>query len=151
MSDIDCPYCGHSQEANDDCYAPDELYEAECQNDECEKIFGYTIEYYPRYWECKLDCRNGSPHRYKKYPYEDEGLGEPYYYGQYKCRDCEQLHCDWRERLEKMEAFVPEKESHKKWLETNLEYTRKKVKELDDREYEKHKKYGELRHEHELD
>jgi uncharacterized Zn-finger protein len=65
MSDLTCPYCNdHDQSASgEDAYNPCELYEIKCTN--CEKVFGYTIEYPPSYTARVLPCANGEPHKWR--------------------------------------------------------------------------------------
>lgn len=63
MKELKCPYCEFQNNVRDDCYEPETPYEAEC--DQCGKIFGFTIQYWPTYSEYKLPCANGKPHDYK--------------------------------------------------------------------------------------
>lgn len=65
MNDIECPYCGHSQEVcHDDGqgYSEDEIHQMECSK--CEKNFTFTtvisFDYYPK----KADCLNGKEHNF---------------------------------------------------------------------------------------
>ena len=66
MNDIDCPYCGHSQEVNHDDganYDESETHQMECY--ECEKAFVFatciSFDYYPE----KADCLHGDDHEFK--------------------------------------------------------------------------------------
>ncbi len=66
MSDIECPYCGHSQEVNHDDganYDESVTHQMECY--ECEKSFVFTtcisFDYYPE----KASCLNGGDHEFK--------------------------------------------------------------------------------------
>jgi len=63
MNDIDCPYCGKSQQINhDDGYGYEEweIYEQECGD--CGKIFVYTTSISFYYEASKADCKNGGEH-----------------------------------------------------------------------------------------
>jgi len=62
MSDLECPYCGTYREQPDETNEPSVVHEAECPN--CNKIFGFTLEYYPTYEEFELPCANGEPHNW---------------------------------------------------------------------------------------
>ena len=66
MKDIECPYCGHSQEVNhDDGAGYDESTTHQMQCYECEKVFVFntwiTFNYSPE----KADCLNGDDHDWK--------------------------------------------------------------------------------------
>lgn len=63
MKELTCPYCEADQEPNCDNLEPNQLFKHECEN--CGKVFGYEIEYYPSYMECELPCANGEPHKWK--------------------------------------------------------------------------------------
>jgi hypothetical protein len=63
MKDLECPECGAWNDAPDDCHEPNRHYECECS--ECEKVFGFQLEYYPSYTEYKTPCANGEPHNWK--------------------------------------------------------------------------------------
>ena len=64
MTEITCPYCGHVQNEPDECYSEGELYEAQCK--ECNKIYGIRPFYTKGYHESKMDCANGSEHKWEK-------------------------------------------------------------------------------------
>lgn len=66
MSDIDCPYCGHSQEVcHDDGFGYKEGINHEMECYECEKNFVFqtciSFDYYPE----KADCLNDGEHNFK--------------------------------------------------------------------------------------
>lgn len=66
MSDIDCPYCGHSQEVcHDDGFGYEEGINHEMECYECEKNFVFqtciSFNYYPE----KADCLNDGDHNFK--------------------------------------------------------------------------------------
>jgi hypothetical protein len=62
VSDLECPYCEHYQDADPDCYEPDVYYDTEC--DECGKVFRYSIEYVAHYSATTADCKNGGEHQW---------------------------------------------------------------------------------------
>ena len=84
MSDIKCPYCGKEQEACPDDNVPDELYETECE--QCEKIFGYFVDYIKTFDERALPCANGEPHKWEKI----SGYPEEFYKNKERCAYCSQ-------------------------------------------------------------
>jgi len=81
--DVDCPYCGKSQEINHDDgygYVEDEAYEQECG--ECEKIFVFHTSINYNYSVNTADCLNGGEHRYRK------TNTFPKRYTRMRCLDC---------------------------------------------------------------
>lgn len=85
MKDVECPYCGESQEINhDDGYGYDEdtLYNQECSN--CDKTFVYTTYIMFYYESHKADCLNGEEHKYKP------TMTVPRKYTMMRCTDCEE-------------------------------------------------------------
>ena len=66
MSDIDCPYCGYSQEVNHDDdanYEESVTHQMDCY--ECEKTFVFTTCISFHYTPDKADCLNGGNHEFK--------------------------------------------------------------------------------------
>ena len=61
--ELQCPECEAMNEVPDDCYEPNQHYECECEK--CDKVFGFTLEYYPSYTEYKTPCANEEPHKWK--------------------------------------------------------------------------------------
>ena len=64
MKNLECPYCGTMCEVPDECQEQVEHYECECES--CEKIFGFTVDYWPSYTEYVCPCANGESHDYQK-------------------------------------------------------------------------------------
>lgn len=62
MTKVKCPYCNNTQEEPNEAYIEDEMYMAECI--ECKKIFGVTPYYVKGYYEYKMPCENGEPHKW---------------------------------------------------------------------------------------
>lgn len=61
--DVRCPYCCKGQEikrqdgfGNNEC----EVFMQECND--CEKIFGFTVEVSLDYYPKRMPCENGEPH-----------------------------------------------------------------------------------------
>ena len=106
MSDLTCPYCGAEQEASPDSYDPDVLHEQECS--ECGKVFGFEIEYYPSYTECKLPCSNGEPHKWVKMM----GYPEEYFRDKKRC-----VYCGKEDIIEGGEFVMDVHEYHKEKLD----------------------------------
>ena len=82
MKDLKCPHCNHFNDAPEDCHEQDEHYEKECEN--CEKVFGFTVCYYPSYSEYEVPCANGGEHDYQQI------IGAPreYFIGRFRCSHC---------------------------------------------------------------
>lgn len=88
MSDINCPYCGKSQDiCHDDGFGYEENVKHEMQCSDCEKYFVFetTIIFY--YEAEKADCLNGSDHNYESVKHY------PIYWPDWKrCTDCGKKH-----------------------------------------------------------
>jgi len=66
MKDIECPYCGISQDVDHDegrNYAQDETHQMQCGN--CEKYFVFQTHISFSYSPEKADCLNGHEHDYQ--------------------------------------------------------------------------------------
>ena len=64
--DIECPYCGHSQDIDRDDGAgcrEDVIDEQTCKS--CEKTFVFTTSIIYHYEPATADCLNGAEHAYK--------------------------------------------------------------------------------------
>lgn len=64
--DIECPFCGVSQEINHDDgygYGEDEMHQQLCGA--CDRSFGYTTSISFYYEAHVLPCLNGAPHDFK--------------------------------------------------------------------------------------
>lgn len=61
--ELECPYCEHMNNVPNDCCESDTSYEKQCSN--CQKNFGFSLEYYPSYTEYILPCANGEDHDYQ--------------------------------------------------------------------------------------
>jgi len=64
MKDLKCPYCEFEQDASPDDKEPGVTFEHQCEN--CDKYFGYEIDYDPIYTVFDLPCANGEPHKWKQ-------------------------------------------------------------------------------------
>lgn len=67
MYDVECPYCGESQDINHDDgygYEEDETYQQECCA--CDKVFIYKTTVSFTYEAQQADCLNGGEHRWRK-------------------------------------------------------------------------------------
>lgn len=84
--DIDCPYCGHSQDVcHDDGenYCESSTHQMECY--ECEKMFVFTTSISFNYYPEKADCLNeDGEHTYKA------TSTFPKQYTRMRCIDCDE-------------------------------------------------------------
>lgn len=78
-----CPYCNKWVDFDtEDKYDEDYLYEVEC--DSCDKKFGVRASMTWNYYEEKVDCWNGEPHKYKN----RVSAPREYSIGKQMCEDC---------------------------------------------------------------
>lgn len=66
QNDMECPYCGASQEVNHDdgaVYSEDEAHQHQCSK--CDKYFVFSTAISFNYYPAKADCLNGAEHNYK--------------------------------------------------------------------------------------
>jgi len=64
MTETTCPYCGHTQKEPEECYEENVLYDTQCEK--CNKIYGIRPFYLKSYTESRMDCANGSEHKWEK-------------------------------------------------------------------------------------
>jgi len=89
--DLQCPYCGTYREQPDETNESGVVHEAQCGN--CEKTFGFTVDWYPSFDELKLPCANGEPHNWEKINSNHE-----YWENRRRCS-----YCDEEKTLERIE------------------------------------------------
>lgn len=85
MNNLTCPYCDAVQRYPEEIDTSDA---SECQCRECEKIFTYTVEYYPSFLSEKAECLNGGAHNYKKIDAYVHVTGEPVKITILRCKVC---------------------------------------------------------------
>lgn len=88
MSDLECPYCDHGFEFDDESPSQDEKLEIECPS--CEKNFIAYANWSLSFTEYQADCLNDEDHRYKdsnRYPFVIDGKV------QQRCEMCDEEKC----------------------------------------------------------